>query len=381
MAPNLYSALSATPFAWSFCLVGEDQSTKLSDLIKALRRPYSSSGAGKRITSGYLYWGVDPAVEWVKACADPFYPVMKAGIESFFDRWSNLEDVLNDRPYHYVSLGPGTGDKDCTIIKALQPSNPDLCYVPVDMSAEMLRLTPHEPVRSLGFTIGQVIPVQMDFSLPGNLSALKVLLHNLLGDAPILFSLLGNTLANFEDDVDQLQKLVQYLLRSQDRLALEVATTQALSQDLADRAAEEYGGSETFTVFITSALQNYTDLTIDPDSVAFTGDVEEARAIQIKVIYQNKTDSDLHLTLPGYFGKPTPFRRNDTILLDITRKYTSSGLVELLEAAELTMLAQDQWRIGQNERGGESGFGVDTLVLQPSASRLGGMNGVTVAPG
>jgi L-histidine N-alpha-methyltransferase len=371
MLPNLQSALEGTTFPWSLCLVGEDQSRKLAELLHDLRRPYSDSGAGKRITSGYPYWGVDPTVEWVRACGDPFYPVMKAGIESFVHRWVKLQDALEDRPYHYVSLGPGTGHKDRTVIEALRRGNPSLCYVSVDMSAEMLRLGVHEPIRSLGLQPGRVIPVQIDFSVAENLFALRTLLTNLLGDAPIVFSLLGNTLANFDDDVELLQMLVQYLLNSDDRMILEVATTQSLGPDLADRAAEEYRGSDSFTVFVTSALQNYTDLTIDLGNVAFRGSVEDERAIKVDVIYQNQADTDLQIALPGYFGPPTPFRRNDTVLLYITRKYTPAGLRELVEAAEVVIAAEVPWRMGGRDRGDGGGFGVGTLVLQPAEHRVG----------
>ena len=370
MEPNLRAALEGTTFPWSLCLVGEDQSRKLAELLHDLRRPYSDSGAGKRITSGYPYWGVDPTVEWVRACSDPFYPVMKAGIESFVHRWGGLQDALEDRPYHYVSLGPGTGDKDRTIIEGLRQANPSLCYVSVDMSAEMLRLGVHDPIRGIGLQPDRVIPVQIDFSVAENLSALRTLLTNLLSDAPIVFSLLGNTLANFDDDVELLQMLVEHLLHSDDRLVLEVATTQSLGQDLADRAAEEYRGSDSFTVFVTSALQNYTDLTIDLGSVAFRGSVEDERAIKVDVIYQNQTDADLSITLPGYFGAPTPFRQNDTVLLYITRKYTPAGLEELVEAAEVAIAGRVPWRMGGRDRGDGGGFGVDTLVLQPAQHRL-----------
>src|SRR5436190_22231788 len=96
------------------------------------------------------------------------------------------------------------------------------------MSAEMLRLGVHEPIRSLGLEPGRVIPVQIDFSVAENLAALRALLTNMLEDEPIVFSLLGNTLANFDDDVELLQMLVAHLVRPEDRLVLEVATTQSI---------------------------------------------------------------------------------------------------------------------------------------------------------
>jgi hypothetical protein len=42
-------------------MVGEDQSRKLADLTNDLKRPYSTTGEGKQIQSGYSYWGIEPA--------------------------------------------------------------------------------------------------------------------------------------------------------------------------------------------------------------------------------------------------------------------------------------------------------------------------------
>ena len=360
--PNLYDAISAaSSLPWSFCVVGDDQSRKLAELTRDLRRPHSTSGAGKRISSGFLYWGVDPTMEWVRACSDPFYPVMRDGIESFQERWAELDKHTRAAAYHYVSLGPGTGHKDHAILTCLLKGNKNLCYLPVDMSAEMLRLSVHEPIRSLALPPGRVIPVQIDFAITENASELRRLLQALLGDAPIVFSLLGNTLANFEDDVDLLQMLVQQLLHPDDLFVLEVATTQAATDPLAVWAADEYRGIGAFAGFVTSTLHSYTDLTIDLDNVLFIGEVEEARALRLKVLYANKGPDDLRITLPGRVA--AEFRRDDTILLDITRKYTPAGLQSVLEAAGLAVVAKVPWRM-HRERGGHRGFGVDILLLK-----------------
>ena len=95
-------------------------------------------------------------------------------------------------------------------------------YVPVDMSAEMLRIC-LQPMNVLPFIRrfrSQLLPVQLDFSFEENVDELNGLRDRPIGEEPVLFSLLGNTMANFEDDVEPVERLARQLLRPQDRLML-----------------------------------------------------------------------------------------------------------------------------------------------------------------
>jgi hypothetical protein len=143
------SRLDETDFAWSLGLVGEDQAAKLALLTGDLRRPPSATGDGKRITSGFSYLGVEPAIAWVTACSDHLYPVMRQSIESFDRRWAQVRPALGRDRFHYVSLGPGDGKKDGVILRDLGRANSRLSYVAVDMSGEMLRLGVGDLIRQL----------------------------------------------------------------------------------------------------------------------------------------------------------------------------------------------------------------------------------------
>ena len=90
---RLERVMEETEFGWSLLMVGEDQSRKLADLTNDLKRPYSTSGDEKQIVSGYSYWGIEPAIAWQHATRDPYYPVMKDGIESFTQRWNDLHPL------------------------------------------------------------------------------------------------------------------------------------------------------------------------------------------------------------------------------------------------------------------------------------------------
>ncbi|MBY8849945.1 hypothetical protein K7G98_16375 [Saccharothrix sp. MB29] len=49
--------------------------------------------------------------------------------------------------------------------------------------------------------------MQLDFSIPENLAEFRDLVHRMVGDEPVLYSLLGNTMANFDHDAELLAGL------------------------------------------------------------------------------------------------------------------------------------------------------------------------------
>ena len=356
---RLERVMEETEFGWSLLMVGEDQSRKLADLTSDLKRPYSTTGDGKQILSGYSYWGIEPAIAWQHACRDPYYPVMKDGIDSFTQRWSDLQPALGGTKYHYVSLGPGTGEKDRAVLQTLQPSYPEMLYVPVDMSAEMLRIS-LQPIRDLPFIKAfrrQLLPVQLDFSSDENLDELQALRDRLMGEEPILWALLGNTAANFEDDLELIER-IGTLLRPQDLLMLEVATATELGGDVPERVSTEYLRSKAFCEFVTSALHQHTDLPINMDNVAITGEVVDDRCVVIKTTYHHRED-DARVTLPD--RTVITLKHGDTVRLYISRKYAPAALHGELRALGLGVqsTANTTWAV----RGKPYRFGLQLMLL------------------
>jgi uncharacterized SAM-dependent methyltransferase len=360
---KLEQALADDDFAWSLLLVGEDQTDKLATLTGDLRGPYSKTGDGKQITSGFSYWGIGPTIAWANATNDPFYLVMKAGAESFLRHWRKIRPHVDKGGFHLVSLGVGTGVKDRTILGDMRRHNPDMYYVPVDMSSEMLRMGTLEPVRGVGFPMSQVLPVQLDFSLTDNMKELGQMLSRLIGDDPILFTLTGNTLANFESDEELLGTITRFL-RPQDRLLLEVASTSSLSDDDAKAAADEYHQTRAFAEFVTSALRYNTDLKIDNDRIDFRGEVEDNDALRVKIVWQNNTGEPIVMGLPDH--TQVVLEPEDTILLYTTRKFSTERLKKLTAACELTPIehAHSGFRYARKP----SPFGLDLLLLAPGTA-------------
>lgn len=357
LVSDLARAIDQSDFAWSLVLVGEDQSSKLAALTGDLRGRPSQTGDGKQITSGYSYWGIGPTIAWAHACADPFYVVMKQSLDSFTRRWGRVRSKVG-QGFHYVSLGVGTGHKDRLIVEHLLGHNPDMFYLPVDMSSEMLRLGTQESTRGLRIPGHQVVPVQLDISLGENLAELSELLHRVVGEEPVLYSLLGNTVANFDHDSELLAGLTG-LLRPQDRFLLEVATTDRLSDELAQEAVEEYSRSRAYREFVTSALLHNTDLTINMEYVLFRGAVERGRALQVKVLYQNQTGGDIQMMLPDRTRVPFPDR--DTVRLYLTRKYERKALDGLVREVGMRKIAGTHSDLPASRP--THGFGMDLLLL------------------
>lgn len=174
-------------------------------------------------------------------------------------------------------------------------------------------------------------------------------------------SLLGNTMANFENDTKMLKIFVHELLRPQDRFVLEVATTRQVDDIMAQEAAEEYENSSTFREFVTSALLHYTDLHIEMENVHFLGGIEEGRALQIKILYQNQTGEKIRVTLPD--RTTTLFLPEDTIRLYISRKYAQGYLEPLLAENGVSILGSSHFDLRGGSRDNVQ-FGMDLLILK-----------------
>lgn len=363
---KIAEAINKLGMGWSLCFIGEDQASKLGTLTEDLRRGVSEIGDGKQIASGFSYWGIGPTIAWIIACTDRLYPVMNESTKHFSNLWKETFHHIDPQKYHYVSLGVGTGEKDNLMLKSLYKMNKELYYFPVDMSPEMLRIGTREAIDGTPIKRSKILPVQIDFSSEENVNELRELLDKILGNEPILFSLLGNTLSNFADDTDLLDTISR-LIKPQDRLLLEVAFTDSLSEEAQKEAAAEYDKSRMFKEFVSSSLLQNTDICVDIDSVSFLGLKERDRSILVKTLYRNKTGKTLNITLPD--RTKIDFPENDTIRLSTMRKYTDKGIDELIGCCGFSTLSR--LKINFPSRHRQFKFGTELLLLSPSSVKKG----------
>jgi hypothetical protein len=222
-----------------------------------------------------------------------------------------------------------------------------------------------EAVKGAPIERHKILPIQIDFSVAKNIDECRDLLERILGEKPILFSLLGNTIANFDRDTDLLRTLSK-LLRPQDQLLLEVAYTEDLSEEAVQNATEEYSKSRAFREFVTSALLQNTDLHINIEDMSFIRSVEQDKAICIKAIYRNKSGAPLKITLPD--RTEVDFPVEDTIRLYLTRKYTYKGINTLLGDCGLSPLARERSFFSSAQNHGS--FGMELMLLKASSNDL-----------
>ncbi|MFF4117121.1 L-histidine N(alpha)-methyltransferase [Streptomyces sp. NPDC001714] len=343
---------------WMLSLEREDPRGFLMDMVRSLKG-HREDGLGKQIENKHRYIGLGPTIAWLLTSKDPSYPVAYDSIASFGRVWDDCYGALGDKPYHYVSFGVGTGDKDRHVLDRLQSHNDGLLYVAVDISSAMLNLGTHETRLRLP---GRTVPLELDFEDSTSLMALREFLDAFIGEEPILFSLLGNALGNVEDDRGLLRTLGQ-VLRPQDRLALEVATTQRLDNEATQIVAAERSGSRLYNEFVTAALAMYTDLTIDTNWLSYTAKIDEDHAIRVEGHYINRSGTPLTLMLPN--RETVPYRVGEGIRVLLGRRYSEQGLRSVTEGAGLLdVVAEQGLDLGAVRRRPQSplGFG-DTLML------------------
>jgi len=281
--------------------------------------------------------------------------VMERGLKHF-ERV--LPDILTHlgKPFHYASLGVGDGRVDSRLVGALPIPPRALYYFPVDFSPEMLRMG-IEPVRAFAKPgRREVVPIQLDFAEREYVGELRKMVEQFVNSDPVLFGLVGNTLANFEDD-SQILKTIPSLLRPQDRLLLGVSFTDELSEELAARAAGEYRHSQPFARFLTSAVLQNTDISLDQGSLHFEGTVEPEKALFVKMFFRNKAGKNLRFRLPE--GESVQFPKDDTIRLYVSRKYLRQALCTMLKKADLEVVWSDYYTYDT-----VSGFGSAIMLVK-----------------
>lgn len=298
---------------------------RIGDVMDGIR---GAEGEPKHIKEGYQYVGGFPAHLWKLATADDRYRLLSHGIKTFSQRWRKLRQHITT-PLHYVSIGPGTGEKDRAILKYLQELAGDdkLIYVPIDISPELLKTGIIEATQEVDVDNLVVVPILADITSDLAFSDLRTVLADLDNDEGLLISLLGNTLANFRDDETMIRRLATLLRGPRDKLLVEVATTVSATDDAAKRVKTEYEGSPSFRRFVMATLSDFTNCTLDGgaggvhyESVAHDG------VIRLTANYS----ADKATKVVFRDGEDFGLKAHEDIELLITRKYTSAAIDALL---------------------------------------------------
>lgn len=326
-------------------------------------------GKPRHIKEGYQYVGGFPAHLWKLATADDNYRLLSEGIKTFWKRWQKIRPHLRE-PMNYVSIGPGTGEKDRSILKHLQEvsGGAKILYVPIDLSPELLKTAVVESTREMDTDRLVVMPIQLDITREKAMRDLKAVLQELNAGTRMLVSVLGNTLANFQDDAAALRLIANLISSPTDRLLVELATATEATPESARRAKTEYEGSGSFRRFVMATLSDFTNCRLEsPETVRYESNSADG-VVQVTA----------NFTVPKAFnvifrdGETFTLKAKEEIELLTTRKYTQSALATLL--AGFTEIAT-----GPTSYDGEFGLvtkllgvdGVDDSATQPPTHPVG----------
>jgi uncharacterized SAM-dependent methyltransferase len=324
--PSIDHALKRSRSPFGFVLSEMQPTDRIGEVMNAIK---GIEGESKYIKDGYQYVGDGPAHLWKLATADDQYKTMNYGITSFHEEWGDIQKELTS-PYHYVSVGPGTGEKDQEILRhlcGLLGDEETIAYVPVDISPQLLRIGVSAGMRGISRDQVEVLPMELDITSERGLATLKVIVEELGRTAGVLISLLGNTLSNFRDPATILANIGSLLSSENDRLFLELATTHRADETQVRRAAAEYQGSDLFLEFAMATLCDYTDLPRETDPVKTTGELE-GDIIKVTTSYQLDKTRRVRI---GNSSSTFTLSKGEPIELIVCRKYTDGALVLMLE--------------------------------------------------
>jgi L-histidine N-alpha-methyltransferase len=315
-------------------------------------------GKHRHIKEGYQYVGGFPAHLWKLATADDNYRLLSEGIKTFWKRWHKIRPHLNEH-MNYVSIGPGTGEKDHAILKWLQEVSGEakILYVPIDLSPDLLRTAVIESTKELERDRLVVMPIQLDITRDKAMRALKDLLDELNAGTPKLVSLLGNTLANFRDDAGALAPITKLIVPGRDKLLVELATATEATPELARQARAEYEGSGSFRRFVMATLSDFTNCRLDDPEMVKYDSTAVAGVIEVTANYVAPKAAKVIFRDDEHFA----IRAKEKIELLITRKYTDAALAKLLRGFEEVESAPESYD--------DNKFGLVTKLLAAKAQR------------
>lgn len=324
---------------WFLSIIRENGISELDEMLKYL----SGVDGVKKILSGYSYWGIVPTGYWILACRDINY-LMAKSIRQFPEKWGKIYSFLTDKvPYNYVSLGVGDGQKDYFVLRDLIKKNPNISYFPVDMSPEMLYQGTKYVLDKFKWEPSvkknQILAFQVNFEDQNRLREMRKILDELTDKQPIIFGLLGNTLANFDNDTNLLCNLSNILLNPKDLLLLELARIKNIEDDSMILGSKDEYDHDSFKTFALSSLIQATDIIEDDTWIEIEVDKEPLptsngkKALKILVWYINKSNEDLKIR--RFHKKPIRFPQGDRIRLLLSRKYTEDGVNYLLSQSGL----------------------------------------------
>jgi hypothetical protein len=167
-------------------------------------------------TQRALYLGEEGAGAWLEMMQAPGYGKNphREGMRA------QLELALRGSPARtFVSLGPGDGEPDVSLVSALAKARGGVDYIPVDLNEKLLQVA--------GARMKDV--AQVPFGILADFESAMPFIRRTLQEhavSPAIYGLIGSTLSNLDRGELHLLKELHETLGPDDALLLEVATKQ-----------------------------------------------------------------------------------------------------------------------------------------------------------
>lgn len=184
----------------SLATVWVDRQIKEKELLDTLIRSVLNT---RTIDQSYMYWEASAASRWRRLCEDRNYTLYDMSLNLIRRDIANivkkLTQVSSMRPFDFVNLGTGGGQKDTIILEhLLRGANGEkVRYIPLDKSYSMLSDAINVVLQYLGSRSGvhcEVIAILGDILTLERYSPLIYRGRNLK-----FYGLLGNLLGNFAE--------------------------------------------------------------------------------------------------------------------------------------------------------------------------------------
>lgn len=293
--------------------INQNQEKMEIDFLECLR--------SRVIPSRFSYWGKDETWGWLKVCQSERYNVFRKGFNFLKNELPDIISFIKtkEKKINFISMGIGNGLKDAIIINELS-RNIKVSYFPIDISLDML----DAGMINIAESKMDITAFVSDFS--DFLEMTKRIRDK--NNAPLLISILGNTLGNF-GQVEILNSIKRGMNKN-DYLLMEITM-------------RKESGSKIHGEDLTDIIESYNNE--DFKDFAFTplkksGFAREDGIVEVEYgpnqFYPKLSSIELWFRLlkdkvVNYAGNELVFKKDERIKLYVSHKYTQDNIRELLD--------------------------------------------------
>lgn len=280
----------------------------------------------KSLSSKYFYDKQGDEL-FMQIMAMPEYYLTRAELEIFTQQTEQIITalgVLKERPFELIELGAGDGTKTKELLSELVKQNFQFDYLPIDISSnvlEHLKITLKNELPSLS-----VIPQHGDY--------LQILSKLKESNTQKVILFLGSNIGNLSDH--HAAEFIYELganLHVGDKLLIGVDRVKSASIVL-PAYDDKAGITREFNLNLLHRINNELGGDFDVDSFQHVAEYTEEEGVA-RSFLRSKIKQDVTIS---NIGKSYQFRENETIHTEVSRKYTTEIIQEIIQGTDFTII-------------------------------------------